>query len=57
MTSVTVEPRSPPSPGWESLEAITRFAGADYERAVLYPEDDRYLLERDDRVRHYDQQT
>ena len=38
---------------WESLEAITRFAGEDLERAVFYPEDDRYLLERDDRVRHY----
>jgi heme-degrading monooxygenase HmoA len=42
---------------WESYEAITRFAGADVERAVFYPEDDRFLLERDDRVRHYRQAT
>ena len=42
---------------WESLETITRFAGADLENAVFYPEDDRYLVERDDRVRHYRQQT
>ena len=25
----------------------------DIERAVYYPEDDRYLLERDPRVMHY----
>ena len=42
---------------WESFEAITGFAGADVERAVFYPEDDRFLLERDDRVRHYRQAT
>ena len=40
---------------WESLEAIVRFAGEDIERAVFYPEDDQYLLERDTRVRHYEQ--
>ena len=32
---------------WDSLEAIRAFAGADVERAVFYPEDDRYLVERD----------
>ncbi len=40
---------------WESLEAITRFAGTDVERAVFYPEDEMYLVERDNRVRHYQQ--
>jgi heme-degrading monooxygenase HmoA len=40
---------------WESLEAITRFAGEDIERGVFYPEDDSYLVERDDTVRHYEQ--
>jgi heme-degrading monooxygenase HmoA len=40
---------------WESIEAITRFAGEDAERAVFYPEDDKYLVERDERVRHYQQ--
>ena len=42
---------------WESLEAITNFAGTDLDRAVYYPEDDRYLVERDDRVRHYRQHS
>jgi heme-degrading monooxygenase HmoA len=32
---------------WDSLEAVKAFAGEDYERAVFYPEDDRYLIERD----------
>ena len=39
---------------WESIEAIRAFAGDDYEAAVFYPEDDRFLIERDLRVRHYD---
>lgn len=38
---------------WESEAAIRRFAGADPERAVFYPEDDRFLLERGERVVHY----
>ena len=38
---------------WESEEAIRRFAGADPDRAVFYPEDDRFLVARDERVRHY----
>jgi heme-degrading monooxygenase HmoA len=39
---------------WESEEAIRRFAGDDMERAVYYPEDERYLVERDDQVSHYE---
>jgi heme-degrading monooxygenase HmoA len=39
---------------WESDEAIRRFAGEDRERAVYYPEDDEYLLEREPNVIHYD---
>ena len=39
---------------WDSLDAIKRFAGDDVDRAVFYPEDDRYLVERDLTVRHYD---
>ena len=31
----------------DSLEAIKGFAGEDHETAVFYPEDDRYLVERD----------
>ncbi len=39
---------------WESEEAIRRFAGDDIDRAVFYPEDDHFLIERGERVRHYD---
>lgn len=39
---------------WESEAVIRRFAGADISRAVFYPEDDRFLVERDERVVHYD---
>jgi heme-degrading monooxygenase HmoA len=41
---------------WESLDAIRGFAGDDLERAVFYDEDDRYLIERDERVRHFTQE-
>jgi heme-degrading monooxygenase HmoA len=39
---------------WDSVDAIRAFAGDDYEAAVFYPEDDRFLIERDLRVVHYD---
>ena len=39
---------------WDSLDAIGRFAGTELERAVFYPEDDRYLVEREDRVTHFE---
>ena len=39
---------------WDSLEAIKAFAGEDYERAVYYPEDERFLVEHDDVVTHYE---
>lgn len=40
---------------WEDEEAIARFAGRDdVERAVFYPEDERYLVEADGRAIHYD---
>ena len=39
---------------WESLEAVRAFAGEDHERAVFYPEDDRFLIERDLFSTHYD---
>lgn len=39
---------------WDSVDAIRAFAGDDIEAAVYYPEDDRYLVERDDRVAHYE---
>lgn len=39
---------------WESEEAIRGFAGDDPERAVFYPEDERFLIERDERVHHFE---
>ena len=39
---------------WESWSAIEAFAGQDIEQAVFYPEDDRYLIERDLTVHHYE---
>ena len=39
---------------WESRSAIQAFAGQDIEQEVFYPEDDRYLIERDLTVHHYE---
>ena len=39
---------------WESLDVIHAFAGEDIEKAVFYPEDDRYLVERELTVSHFD---
>jgi heme-degrading monooxygenase HmoA len=39
---------------WESLDAVRAFAGDDPERAVFYPEDDRYLVARDLTVDHFE---
>jgi heme-degrading monooxygenase HmoA len=39
---------------WESADAIRAFAGDDIEAAVYYPEDERYLVERDATVSHYE---
>jgi heme-degrading monooxygenase HmoA len=38
---------------WGSEDAVRRFAGDDMERAVFYPEDDRFLVERDLTATHY----
>ena len=38
---------------WEDMGAVRAFAGDDPERAVYYPEDDRYLVERSEMVEHY----
>ena len=38
---------------WESMEAVKRFAGEDYERAKYYEEDKEFLLEFEPRVQHY----
>ncbi len=39
---------------WESMDAVRAFAGEDPKRAVFYPDDDRYLVERDLHVTHHD---
>jgi len=39
---------------WESPDSIRAFAGDDIDQAVFYPEDDRFLIERDRTVRHYE---
>lgn len=38
---------------WDSFEAIKGFAGEDYETAVFYPEDERFLIEREMTTTHY----
>ena len=38
---------------WESMNAVREFAGADVDAAVYYPEDDDFLVHRDETVRHY----
>jgi antibiotic biosynthesis monooxygenase (ABM) superfamily enzyme len=39
---------------FDSLESVRSFAGDEIERAVFFPEDDLYLVERDLHVGHYD---
>ncbi|NHZ70731.1 MAG: hypothetical protein GWP18_03735 [Proteobacteria bacterium] len=38
---------------WDNRESIVGFAGDDIERAVFYPEDDKYLVERETSVKHF----
>jgi heme-degrading monooxygenase HmoA len=38
---------------WDSIAAIRAFAGEDIEAAVLYPEDERYLI-GESHIAHYD---
>ncbi len=39
---------------WDSIESIKKFAGEDFERARYYPEDEKYLLEFEETVNHYE---
>ncbi|MGH2736913.1 MAG: hypothetical protein ACRDKZ_15135 [Actinomycetota bacterium] len=39
---------------WGSMDDVRTFAGDDAERAMFYPEDARFLIERDLQVRHYE---
>jgi heme-degrading monooxygenase HmoA len=42
---------------WESLDAVKAFAGQDHETAVFYPEDERFLVDRDLTSVHYELAT
>ena len=39
---------------WDDVEAIRAFAGEDIEAAVLYPEDERFLVGGESGVRHFE---
>lgn len=39
---------------WRSMDAIHGFTGTDVTQARYYPEDDRYLLEKPERVEHHE---
>lgn len=39
---------------WENLEVIKNFAGQDFEKAKYYPEDDKFLLEFEEKVQHHE---
>jgi heme-degrading monooxygenase HmoA len=39
---------------WDSEAAIRGFAGQDIAKAVFYPEDERFLIDRDNHVSHYE---
>ncbi|MCZ2828546.1 hypothetical protein O2W14_06840 [Modestobacter sp. VKM Ac-2986] len=39
---------------WASLDDVRAFAGDDVDAAVFYPEDDRYLVDRERTVTHYE---
>ena len=39
---------------WPDLETVKGFAGADYDKAKYYPEDERYLLRQPTEVLHYE---
>jgi heme-degrading monooxygenase HmoA len=39
---------------WDSYESIRAFAGPDFEKAVYYPEDKKFLLELEPNVSHYE---
>jgi hypothetical protein len=36
------------------MDAVRGFAGDDVERPVYYPEEDRYLLTKPEKVQHYE---
>lgn len=39
---------------WENLELIKNFAGEDFDKAKYYPEDEKFLLEFEEKVIHHE---
>ncbi len=39
---------------WDSFEAIKKFSGPDAEKAVYFPDDEKYLLELEPQVNHFE---
>ncbi|HJS58184.1 MAG TPA: DinB family protein [Vicinamibacteria bacterium] len=39
---------------WDSMDAVTRFAGSEPEKARYYPDDERFLLALEPRVEHFE---
>jgi heme-degrading monooxygenase HmoA len=39
---------------WDSMDSVRAFAGDDPERAVFYPEDERFLVNRELTVHHFE---
>lgn len=39
---------------WDSMDAIREFAGPEPEVAVFFPQDDEFLIEREETVTHFD---
>ncbi len=39
---------------WETMEAVKAFAGPDPEIAKYYPEDDEYVIDREERLQLYE---
>jgi heme-degrading monooxygenase HmoA len=39
---------------WESYESIRNFAGQDIEKPLYFPDDEKYLIEPEQEVKHYE---
>jgi heme-degrading monooxygenase HmoA len=39
---------------WDSYDSIKAFAGDNFQKAVYYPDDKKYLLEFEENVAHYE---
>lgn len=39
---------------WESMDALTTYAGPTPGKPVIYAKDERYLIERDESVSHFE---